>query len=453
MAKRSIVTAFLYILICASYDGYATEYYGGIPCSGRWVPYSYGKMCVEASGGGGYQSSGCPSGTYSNGQYCIPNGAIACPGTGGRSCPTYQKCTSVGGCIPLDAVDCGDGQYCRSGQVCLEGRCGNRDDASVCDNDTYCLNGKTCWRTPYGIPNLEPGLRCVTAEEARELDKYVVNTRRKEREERTRRNTKFEKQPQEYEERCLPWEKCYEDKYRKQVEDIYKTRKDSSKERDEQLARVIAGDKKKSVKASSEETTQERKPPQLRASKNDFDITDISGSDSRKKSAQTGLIRAPSSRNTETPRHPSVSGFDLPPRNLQYPHNDWDKFAERFKRNRSEQGQTQAQKDEWRARQEEIERQTKQEQREAYWSEVPSLPSNNRKNSTLTPDLSTNWYEVVGSPYPKEAGWWDSWRICHTQQGAKKVQTCKITKQCRKNSRGASQCKDEKEECDWHCPQ
>ena len=129
----------------------------GLHCPGRWV--NGGTMCQCHDGGfanyvngqvvcpsnqGFYQptpQSWCPVDHYEYGDYCVPVGDTVCYGSGGaRSCPSHLKCTYDGACIPHDATDCGNGNYCSSGRF--------------------------CWTDPQGVPNFEAGTqRCLTSEQ------------------------------------------------------------------------------------------------------------------------------------------------------------------------------------------------------------------------------------------------------------------------------------------------
>ncbi|WP_246043938.1 scavenger receptor class F, member 2 [Ruegeria sediminis] len=67
----------------------------------------------------------CPSGST-----CLPDGGCTrpgwfpCPDTDSQCRPGF-KCSQHQGCVPIKAVDCGYGRWCKPGEICLEeGTCG-----------------------------------------------------------------------------------------------------------------------------------------------------------------------------------------------------------------------------------------------------------------------------------------------------------------------------------------
>ncbi|MCE8532793.1 scavenger receptor class F, member 2 [Ruegeria pomeroyi] len=70
----------------------------------------------------------CPAGTQ-----CLPEGGCSrvgwflCEETGSQCRPGF-KCSAERGCVPLKAVDCGQGKWCKPGEICLpEGGCAPAD--------------------------------------------------------------------------------------------------------------------------------------------------------------------------------------------------------------------------------------------------------------------------------------------------------------------------------------
>lgn len=85
---------------------------------------------VRRGGGGGGNygaaigAAGVALGVLGN---IIENSNPGGPGSAGPSCRPGYKLTAGGGCIPSGAVDCGNGRYCASGNVCSNGGCLPKD--------------------------------------------------------------------------------------------------------------------------------------------------------------------------------------------------------------------------------------------------------------------------------------------------------------------------------------
>jgi hypothetical protein len=87
----------------------------------------------------------CPAGNFcGSANSCIPDGKVDCGD--GSSCPAGNTCGSVNSCVPAGARDCGDGTSCRSGYVCKAGGgCLSRASNRVCAGGSHqCGVGMKC---------------------------------------------------------------------------------------------------------------------------------------------------------------------------------------------------------------------------------------------------------------------------------------------------------------------
>jgi hypothetical protein len=108
-----------------------------------WLPSAAYADCVGPGlGGGGCNGSGNLSNfaPLAGVVFDIVGGILASPG--GESCRSGYAPLRGGGCMPAGSQDCGTGNYCSSGYVCVPGGC-IPAGASVCGNG-YCNAGTIC---------------------------------------------------------------------------------------------------------------------------------------------------------------------------------------------------------------------------------------------------------------------------------------------------------------------
>lgn len=181
------------------------QYFPG-GCPGRIINHSGGLACQCPNGslanwiggrivcGGGQRQHrpACPAGSYVHGRYCIPNGHVACPGTGGQhSCPSNQ----------------------------------------------------VCWSSPPGYGVAQGQLRtCTTAEQAAELDRQFREDMKKKRAEAEKRR---QEEAKKREERRKAAERKREDervaKIEAQKDKIKKDHAALSAERSKQIGSLVTG--------------------------------------------------------------------------------------------------------------------------------------------------------------------------------------------------------------------
>ena len=116
------------------------NYNPGPSCSAGWTLMRGGKCMPSGSvdcGDGRY----CSTGEICKSYGCMSARSVDC---GYCSCPLGKTCMSAGRCMPVDSVDCGD-YYCPSGNVCKSGaKCMPSASVDCGPNKGYCTAGQAC---------------------------------------------------------------------------------------------------------------------------------------------------------------------------------------------------------------------------------------------------------------------------------------------------------------------
>lgn len=101
----------------------------------------------------------------------IPRGSVHCS-TG--YCPAGAKCGSGGKCLPLNAIDCGNGRTCSAGAKCSAGGGCIPEHAADCGQGKYCNEGMVCVGTSQCITKEESFRRQVAAKTKQVLSTYGI---------------------------------------------------------------------------------------------------------------------------------------------------------------------------------------------------------------------------------------------------------------------------------------